>query len=176
MRASPSSLILKASENCTYIVVPINQVKYQRHDISACTMYRWRPPVTPLTPQISACTMYRWRPPITSLSPHWHYFPTNFDTNLATTMSWSARLGRFNLQLLHYKIEVSSQISTQVRQVWGRTSRVKDNNNVINIINRAIYIAPYSYEASNPFTIARNVSKTALDSVSRYTRAQRKMS
>ena len=28
------------------------------------------------------------------------------------------------------------------------------------IINSTISIAPYSYEASNPFTIARNVSKT----------------
>ena len=48
---------------------------------------------------------------------------------------------------------------------------------IIIIINRTIYIAPYNYEASNPFTIARNVSKTrALWQFSRYTRAQTKMS
>ena len=28
------------------------------------------------------------------------------------------------------------------------------------IINRTICLAPYNYEASNPFTIAQNVSKT----------------
>ena len=31
---------------------------------------------------------------------------------------------------------------------------------IIIIINRTIYIAPYNYEASNPITIARYVSKT----------------
>ena len=91
MRFSPSSLILRASENCIYQVVPVNQVQYQCHDTSSCTMYRLRPPIIHFhRTGIIASTNFR-------------YQFSNDDED--RSVNWNARLCRSNLQLLQYTIE-----------------------------------------------------------------------